>query len=90
MDPVEYVPKTEDTCVHRFGVKPNQSVQSPLESCDHPELDVSELLDEDGIEIYQSLIGSIKCAVLIGRYNIHTAVMTISGYRFQPQVGHVA
>ena len=56
MDPGEYVSKMEDAYVHRFGEKPKQLVQSPLESVDHPELDVSEFLDEDGIKIYQSLI----------------------------------
>ena len=89
MDPGKYVSKTEDTYVHRFGEKPKQSVQSPLKSGDHPELDVSEFLDEDGIEIYQSLIGSMQWAVSIGRYDIHTAVMTMSGYRVQPRTGHL-
>ena len=57
MDPGEYVSKMEDAYVHCFGEKPRQLVQSPLESRDHPELDVLEFLDEeDGIEIYQSLI----------------------------------
>ena len=64
-------------------------MQSPLESGDHPELDASEFLDEDGIEIYQSLIGSMQWAVSIGRYDIHTAIMTMSGFRVQPRKGHL-
>ena len=32
MDFGEYVSKMEDTYVHRFGEKPRQSVQCPLES----------------------------------------------------------
>ena len=56
MDPREYASKMKDAYFHRFGEKPKQSVQSPLESRDHPKLDVSEFLDEDGIKIYQSLI----------------------------------
>ena len=90
MDPGEYVSKMEDAYVHHFGEKPKQSVQSPLESGDHPELDVSEFLDEDGIKIYQSLIRSMQWVVSIGRYDIHTAVMIMSGYRVQPRVGHLA
>ena len=56
-------------------------MQSPLDSRDHPELDVSKLLDEDGIEIYHLLIRSMQWAVSIGRYDIHTAVMTMFRYR---------
>ena len=52
MDLREYVSKIEDAYVHRLGEKPMQTVQSPLEGGDHPELDVSEFLDEGGIEIY--------------------------------------
>ena len=42
-----------------FGEKPKQMVLSPLEHGDHPELDDSELLDENGIHQCQSLIGSL-------------------------------
>ena len=89
MDPGEYVSKMEDSYVHRFGKKLKQSVQSPLESGDHPELDASEFLDKDGIKIYQSLIGSIQWAVSISRYDIYTAVMTMSGFWVQPHKGHL-
>ena len=41
-----------------FGSLPPTTVQSPLEHGDHPELDESELLDEEGIEKHQLLIGS--------------------------------
>ena len=72
-----------------FGEKPKQNVTSPLEKGDHPELDTSELLDSHGITIYQSLIGSLQWAVSIGRFDIHTAVMTMSGFRVAPRRGHL-
>ena len=72
-----------------FGEKPKQNVTSPLEKGDHPELDTSELLDSQGITIYQSLIGSLQWAVSIGRFDIHTAVMTMSGFRVAPRRGHL-
>ncbi len=62
---------------------------SPLEKGDHPELDTSELLDEKGIEIYQSMIGALQWAVTIGRLDINTAVMTLSGFRVAPRRGHL-
>ena len=67
MDPREYISKIEYSYLHRFGEKPKQSVQSSLKSRNHPKLDASEFLDEDGIKIYQSLIGSMQWAVSIGR-----------------------
>ena len=72
-----------------FGEKPKQNVSSPLEKGDHPELDTSELLDSKGITAYQSLIGSLQWAVSIGRFDIHTAVMTLSGFRAAPRRGHL-
>ena len=45
--------------VQVFGEKPHTNVYSPLEKGDYPELDDSELLDEEGVTQYQSIIGSL-------------------------------
>jgi hypothetical protein len=49
-----------------FGESPRQNVSSPLEKGDHPELDTLELLDTQGIVVYQSLIGALQWAITIG------------------------
>jgi hypothetical protein len=72
-----------------FGESPKQTVTSPLEKGDNPELDTSELLDFKGIEMYQSMIGALQWVVTIGRLDITTAVMTMSGFRIAPRVGHL-
>jgi len=66
-----------------------QNVTSPLEKGDHPELDMSEELDANGIKDYQSLIGTLKWSVSLGRIDITTAVMTMSGFRVTPRKGHL-
>ena len=76
MDPGEYVPMMENAYIHRVGEKPKKSVQSPLKSRDHPKFDVPKFLDEDIIKIYQLLIRLMHWALSIGRYDIHTTVMT--------------
>ena len=43
-----------------FGGPPKQNVTSPLEKGDHPKLDTSDLLNDEGITKYQSLIGSLQ------------------------------
>ena len=72
-----------------FGQKPSTNVYSPLEQNDHPELDDTELLDRTGIEQYQSLIGQLQWAISIGRFDISTAVVTLSGFRAAPRRGHL-
>jgi hypothetical protein len=44
-----------------------------------PELDESEILDEEGIQIYQSLIGA-KWLVQLNRFDIAVLIMTLSSY----------
>jgi hypothetical protein len=56
---------------------------------DHPELDTSELCTEEQISQYQSMIGSLQWIVTIGRFDIHTAVMTMSGFRIAPRISHL-
>ena len=79
----------EDAYNHRFpGEESDRRVLSPLNRGDHPELDTSDFLDDDGVEIYQSLIGAMQWAISIGRFDIQTEIMTLSGFRAQPQIGH--
>ena len=63
-----------------FDEKPSAKMFSPLEKGDHPELDESELLDDTGIQQYQSLIGSLQWAISLGRFDIATAVMSMSSF----------
>jgi hypothetical protein len=87
--PLKYIEKMIDTYERLFGRKPSKKVRSPLEPNDHPELDTSELLNDEGVKIYQSLIGAMQWAVSIGRMDITTAVMTMSGFRIAPRQGHL-
>ena len=90
MSPTKYVTErlvASYECM--FGTKPSQTVLSPLDPGDHPELDDSELLDEDGTQRYQSLIGSLQWVFSLGRFDIACAVMTMSSFRAAPCRGHL-
>ncbi len=66
MSPRKYIEKLLGTYERMFGAKPKQCVTSPLEKGDHPELDMSDELDADGIKNYQSLIGALQWSVSLG------------------------
>ena len=87
--PLKFIEKMEDAYYKHFGSRPNKLVTSPLEKGDHPETDTSPFLDADGIHIYQSLIGSLQWAVSLARYDIASAVMTLSSFRALPREGHL-
>ena len=65
--PKKYIEKMNDIYKNMVNKKPSSKYNSPLEKGYYPVLDTSELLDEDGIHIYQSLIDSLQWAVSIGR-----------------------
>jgi hypothetical protein len=71
-----------------FGSKPRE-YPSTLEKGDHPEVDTSEELDEEGIKKYQTMIGCLQWAILLGRFDIQTATTTMSGFRTAPRQGHL-
>jgi hypothetical protein len=85
----KYIEKLMKNYERMFGELPKQNVTSPLEKGDHPEIDTSELLDAKGIQTYQSMIGALQWMVTIGRFDIITAVMTMSGFRVAPRKGHL-
>jgi hypothetical protein len=89
ISPVKYIEKLVKNFERMFGSPPKQNVSSPLEKGDNPELDTSDLLDFKGIEMYQSMIGALQWCISIGRLDITTAVMTMSGFRMAPRAGHL-
>ena len=83
--PRKYIEKMLSNYERMFGATPKQTVTSPIEKGDHPKLDTTELLDSTGIVKYQSLIGALQWVVTIGRFDVTTAVMTLSGFRAAPR-----
>ena len=86
--PKKYIDKMIDGYKNLFGDVP-KDYSSPLIKNDHPEFDDTELLDEEGIKKYQSMIGTCQWAISLGRFDILTAVMTMSQFRIAPRVGHL-
>jgi hypothetical protein len=82
-----YVDKMIDTYVQLHGEKPRKA-SSPLEQNDHPEMDDSPFLGRDKTQQFQSLIGAMQWAVLIGRLDTATAVMSLSSFHTMPRRGH--
>ena len=72
-----------------FGESPSTKVTSPLEKGDHPELDTSPLLGEEDTTRNQSLIGALQWTITLGRFDIAVGVMTLSGFRAAPRLGHL-
>jgi hypothetical protein len=91
MAPTKYINKRMISTYYEqmFVCKPCTRVSSLLEKGDHPEINTSELLDKKCIQQYQSLIGAMQWAVSIGRIDITTDVMTLSGFRTAPHLGHL-
>ena len=86
--PRKYIEKMLANYQRIFGQMPRQ-VLSPLIKGDHPELDKTELLDVAQVQIYQSLIGALQWTIQIGRFDVATAVMTMSRFRAAPRQGHL-
>jgi len=84
--PKKHIEKILENCRWIFGTWPKPAT-SPLPAGDHPELDAGELLNEDDQKIYQSLIGALQWVIQIGRFDIQTAVMSLSRFRAMPRQG---
>jgi len=87
--PIKYIDRMVDTYKNLFGSAPNMRAGSPIEQNDHPEMDDTPLLDEEGISKYQSLIGVLQWTISLGRFDLGTTVMTMSSFRVAPRVGHL-
>lgn len=88
MGPKKYILKMKETYARLFGCNPRE-YQSPLEPNDNPELDTSELLQDDDIKLFQSLIGQAQWVIQVGRFDINVHVMSLSSFRMAPRQGHL-
>lgn len=60
---------------------------SRLEKATHPEIYMSEDLDQAGRNVYPSMIGSLQWAISLCRFDIQKATMTMSRFRTAPAKG---
>ena len=59
-------------------------VKSPFDKNDHPELDNSELANDDLITKFMCMVGQLQWAVTLGRYDILAHVISMLGFRLAP------
>ena len=71
-----------------FRTLPKKNV--PMSPNAHPELDTTDLLDEDEIRQYQKIIGIGQWLVVAGRFDINFAISSLSRYASAPRKGHLA
>jgi hypothetical protein len=84
----DYINKILSNYKRVFGKKLREVTQ-PMETNDHPEVDMSELLEKVGISQYQTLIGELQWAVSLGRFDVAQAVVSMSRFRVGPREGHL-
>jgi len=82
--PKKFIERMAKAYESHFGTKPSKKYSTPLDKDDHPETDLSEFLNDDETRIYQSLIGTLQWAVSLARFDIASAVMTLSSFRAAP------
>jgi hypothetical protein len=71
-----------------FGSNPTE-YSAPMIAKDHPELNTTPELDENGNKKYQSLIGALQWLVTLGCFDILIAFTTMSGLFIAPREGHL-
>ena len=89
MDPGKYIDRMIEAYVQHFRVKPNMKHRSPTQKGDHPELDTTPFLDEEGKEIYQTLIRCGQWNISVGRFDTQSAIMSMSRCHSAPREGHL-
>ena len=79
--PKRYIDRLLESYQFMFKQDPPKTMRTPLEKNDHPELDDTELLNEESIEHYLTMIGQLQWLVALGRFDIHAQVTAMSRFR---------
>ena len=86
--PKKYIGKILSWYEQKYKSKPKK-MNTPLEPNDHPELDTSDDADLGKTKDVQSMVRQLQWLVSLIRFDIHSAVVTMSRYRTSPKEGHV-
>lgn len=86
--PRKYVQCMIDPYVEMYGEKPRK-YKSPSEKGDHPEIDDTPELSKDDAKRYQSMIGAAQWLISLARFDIATAVASLSCFHVAPREGHL-
>ena len=63
--------------------------ESPMLEGDHPEEDLTDLLNDKGATLFRAIIGSLNWVVTLGRFDVMYATNTLARFSMQPRVGHL-
>ena len=73
-----------------FGEEvPKSEIHSSLEPGGHPELDESRLCTPEEQSHYLNMIVDLQWEVSLGRMDIYSATLTMSGFCAAPRIGHL-
>ena len=86
--PLKYIDRMIKSYEDTYKELPKK-FKTPLEKNDHPEVDTSDLLGPEGIKKYLTMIGQLQWLVALGRFDIFSAVTTMSRFRSAPREGHL-
>ena len=75
--PIRYINKILESYKKMCPDEKFINAKSPLEKNDHPELDNSELCNEEQITKYMCMIGQLQWAITLGSYDIPAQVMSM-------------
>ena len=87
--PKKYIERLKEAYKRFFNEDPPKGLKSPLDKLDHPELDTSEIMTDEGSTIYMSLIGQLQWLVTLGRFDINPHISTMARFRAAPRKGHL-
>jgi len=85
--PTRYIEERIQKKEEEYGAL--RKYKTPLTHGDHPEQDVSQLLDEEGTRSYQTALGELNWMVICGRIDICYAVNCLAAFAAAPRVGHM-
>ena len=68
----------------------SRKIHAPLEPSDHPEVNTSELCDNEERAKHVLFIGSLQWVFLLVHVDKGTATMTMSRFQVEPRKGHLA
>ena len=86
--PKKYIEKLKETYIRLFNTEPFKGLKTPLEKNDHPELDMTDILEGQQVNHYLTMVGQ-QWLITLGRFDIHAQVISMSRFRAQPRQGHL-
>ena len=87
--PKKYIEKLKETYIRLINTEPCNGLKTPVEKNDYPELYATDILEQEQVMYYLTMVGQLQWLITFGKFDIQAQVISMCRFRAQQRQRHL-